>query len=158
MEKRLSRWGVGPRIGRAAVLYAAAAGIATFLWPELCLVESVPYRLLAWIGGCFVAVGVVMLALAARAVMTAYNRDQLVTTGIAALVRHPIYSAWIMFILPGLVLFSASWPVFLTPVAAYMAFRRFIHTEDEYLTKHFGKSYLDYRQRVSELFPIPRFH
>jgi protein-S-isoprenylcysteine O-methyltransferase Ste14 len=88
--------------------------------------------------------------------MRAYNRDELVTSGIFAFVRHPIYSAWIVFLLPALALFTASWPFLLMPVVAYTVFKRLVHREDEYLLDRFGQSYRDYRARVSEILPIPR--
>jgi protein-S-isoprenylcysteine O-methyltransferase Ste14 len=101
-------------------------------------------------------VGVPLLVLAARSVMGAYNHDQLATGGVLALGRHPIYSAWIVFILPGLALLSRSWPMLLMPLVAYAVFKARIHCEDEYLTQRFGQAYLQYRSRVNELIPIPR--
>jgi protein-S-isoprenylcysteine O-methyltransferase Ste14 len=71
------------------------------------------------------------------------------------LVRHPIYSAWIVFILPGIVLPTASWPLLLTPLFAYAAFKLLIRHEDDYLQERFGEAYLDYRNRVNELLLIP---
>jgi protein-S-isoprenylcysteine O-methyltransferase Ste14 len=90
-------------------------------------------------------------------VMRAYNRDELVTSGAFALVRHPIYAAWITLVFPGLALLIRSWPMLLTPLIAYAIFRRLIHREDEYLEQRFGQAYLDYRGRVNEVIPIPRF-
>jgi protein-S-isoprenylcysteine O-methyltransferase Ste14 len=97
-----------------------------------------------------------MLVLAARSVMGAYNHDRLATGGLLGLVRNPIYSAWIVFILPGLALLSRSWPMLLMPLVAYAVFKARIHREDEYLTEQFGQAYLEYRDRVNELIPIPR--
>jgi protein-S-isoprenylcysteine O-methyltransferase Ste14 len=90
-------------------------------------------------------------------VMRAYNRDQLVTSGVFALVRHPVYGAWITLIFPGLALLTRSWPMFISPLIAYALFKRLIHREDEYLEKRFGQAYLDYRRRVNEVIAIPRF-
>ena len=98
-----------------------------------------------------------MLAVSVRSVMGAYKEDQLATGGLLAIVRHPIYSAWIVFILPGLAFLSQSWPMLLTPLVAYAVFKVLIHREDEYLEERFGEAYLDYRARVNELIPVPRF-
>jgi len=94
-----------------------------------------------------------MLAVAAASVMKAYHRDELATGGILAWSRHPIYAAWIVLLLPGLMLFTRSWPLLLTPLAAYAAFKSSIHEEDDYLAERFGRDYRDYRARVPELFP-----
>jgi protein-S-isoprenylcysteine O-methyltransferase Ste14 len=156
-EDRLSRWGIGPHIAVVALTYAILAGVATRRWPDICRIRLAPNLVLGPVAGMLLIVGVLMLVIAARSVMGADNRDQLVTSGICALVRNPIYSAWIAFILPGLALFSRSWPLLLTPFAAYAVFKLLIHREDEYLESRFGQPYLDYRARVNELIPVPRF-
>jgi len=156
MPARLSRWGVGPQIAAAALGYAVLAGAASRRWPNLCLLRWLPFGVDEAIAGILLVAGVAMLMVAARSVMRAYNRDQLITSGVFGLVRHPVYSAWIVFLVPALGLLSRSWPVLLTPLAAYAAFKRLIHREDEYLQQRFGQAYLDYRASVSELIPRPR--
>ncbi len=154
MKDRLSRWGVGPQIAIAALAYAVLAGAATHRWPNAFRMQFVPYVLVASLGSILLAGGVSMSVLAARAATRAYNRDQLVTSGIFGVVRHPIYSAWIVLIMPGLALLTGSWPVVLTPLAAYAVFKLTIHQEDEYLEQRFGQAYIDYRRRVNELIPF----
>jgi len=131
-------------------------GIATHLWPDVCLIRAVPYRVFLAVGAVFLAVGIPMLIVAGRAAMRAYNQDTLATTGIFGLTRNPIYAAWIVFIIPGLVMFSRSWPLLLTPVVAYVAFKIWIRKENDYLEQRFGDAYREYRERVNELVPIPR--
>jgi protein-S-isoprenylcysteine O-methyltransferase Ste14 len=76
-----------------------------------------------------------MLVVAARALNRAYKRDELVSSGVFALARHPIYSAWIVLIAPGLALLSRSWLQLLTPLVAYAVFKLLIHQGDEYLER-----------------------
>jgi protein-S-isoprenylcysteine O-methyltransferase Ste14 len=156
MTRELSRWGVGPSIMVSAGAYAAVAGLATWLWPEACLVTAIPLVVFLVAGIGLVVVGVPMLVVAARAATVAYNSDKLATTGIFGLTRNPIYSAWIVFIIPGLVLLSRSWPLFLTPVVAYFIFKARIGRENEYLEKRFGDEYRKYKAQVNELVPFPR--
>lgn len=153
MSRELSRWGVGPSIVVSAGAYAAVAGLATWLWPDVCLVTAVPSIVFIVAGIGAVAVGVPMLVVAGRAATVAYNSDKLATTGIFGLTRNPIYSAWIVFIIPGLVLMSRSWPLFLTPVVAYMIFKAKIGRENEYLENRFGDEYRKYKGEVNELIP-----
>lgn len=157
MYGRLSRWGVGPKVLVTALGYAIVAGAVTATWPRIFLIHGIPSALLVTLGLTLLALGVPMLVLAGRAATVAYNQDTLATTGIFGRVRNPIYSAWIVLIIPGLALLSRSWLVLATPLIAYAAFKLLIRKEDEYLTNRFGQAYLDYRARVNELIPIPRF-
>jgi protein-S-isoprenylcysteine O-methyltransferase Ste14 len=62
-----------------------------------------------------------------------------------------------VFNLPGIAFLTRSWPLFLMPLVAYAVFKLLIHREDEYLERRFGQAYLDYRARVNEVIPVPRF-
>ena len=157
MTRELSRWGVGPSIMVSAGAYAAVAGLATRLWPNVCLVTAVPPTVFLVAGIVLLVIGVPMLVVAARAATMAYNSDKLATTGIFGIVRNPIYSAWIVFIIPGLMLLTHSWPLFLTPVVAYVVFKTTIRRENDYLERHFGDDYRRYKVEVNELVPFPRF-
>ena len=141
----------------SAGLYAIVAGLATWSWPEVCLVTAVPHPAFSVAGIALLLIGIPMLVVAGRAAMTAYNSDRLATTGIFGVVRNPVYSAWIVFIIPGLVLFSRSWPLFLAPAVAYMVFKARIGRENEYLEKRFAEEYRRYKAEVNELLPFPRF-
>ena len=157
MEKRLSRWGIGPMTFLPTVAYGFAAMAATYTWPDACLLRWPPYAVFATAGWILLALGVPMWLTAAISVMRAYNRDQLVTAGVFGLVRNPVYSAMIVLNLPGIALLTRSWVVFPMPLVAYTIFKRLIHREDEYLERRFGQAYLDYRARVNEVIPVPRF-
>ena len=156
MTREISRWGVGPSIMLSAGGYAAVAGIATWLWPKVFIVSVIPYTAFVASGIMILVVGLPMLIVGGRAAMRAYDSDELATTGIFGLVRNPIYSAWIVFLIPGLVLLSRSWPMFLTPLVAYVVFKARIGREDEYLENRFGEGYRQYRTQVNELIPISR--
>jgi protein-S-isoprenylcysteine O-methyltransferase Ste14 len=158
MKNRLSRFGVGPRIATAAVAYVLAAGAATYLWPEVCRMQFLPSGVLPAVGAVLLAIGVPLGLVAVISVMRAYDRDTLLTSGVFALVRHPVYAAWIVWNLPGIALLAQSWPLLAAPLVAYAVFKSTIHREDEYLEQRFGQEYRDYRNRVRELFPFPRFH
>lgn len=156
MIREMSRWGVGPSILLPMGAYAAVVGLATWLWPDVCLVTAVPRMVFLVAGIVLLVIGVPMLVVAGRALTIAYNSDKLATTGVFGLTRNPIYSAWIVFIIPGLVLMSRSWPLFLTPVMAYLVFKARIGRENEYLEKRFGDDYRAYKAQVNELVPFPR--
>ena len=157
MNSRLSRFGIGPRILVSAAAYAVLGIAATCLWPTVCLIPWPPPAVFVTVGILLLMIGVPMWLIAMRAVMRAYNSDRLVTSGVFSLVRHPVYSAWIVFNIPAIALLCRSWPLLLAPLVAYVVFKLSIRTEDEYLEQRFGQEYRDYRARVNELIPIPKF-
>jgi protein-S-isoprenylcysteine O-methyltransferase Ste14 len=156
VEKRLSRFGIGPSSFVPSLIYTAAAWAATSAWPGVFLWRSLP-DVVGTAGVVLMAAGLLLWMVGVVTVMRAYNRDQLVTSGVFALVRHPVYAAWITLVFPGLALVVRSWPMLITPLIAYAIFKSLIHREDEYLEQRFGQAYLDYRGRVNEVIPIPRF-
>jgi protein-S-isoprenylcysteine O-methyltransferase Ste14 len=155
-EKRLSRWGIGPKTFVPSITYTIAAWAVTRAWPGVLRFGAAP-RLFETVGAVLIAMGLALWLSGAITVMRAYGRDQLVTSGPYALVRHPVYAGWITMVFPGLALVCRSWPMLLAPFVAYAIFKSRVHVEDEYLERRFGRPYLDYRVRVREVLPIPRF-
>lgn len=157
MKARMTIWGVGPKIMVPTFGYLVVAGIATYLWPAACLVQAVPYVFFLVPGIVLLAIGLPMLVVAVASVKVAYTRGELATTGIFGVVRNPIYAAWIVFNIPGLVLLVRSWPMFVAPFLAYGLFKVLVSKEERYLEERFGQAYLDYRSRVNQIIPVPRF-
>ena len=100
--------------------------------------------------------GVTIYVKALRNFNVDYKKGALATKGPFSVVRHPIYAAWILLIIPGFVLLFRSWLLLGVPPVAYIAFRALIHEEDAHLQRTFGQSYLKYRFRVNEMFPFGR--
>lgn len=155
MDQRLSRFGVGPKIATSVVVSAALAGLLSYSFFDVCVVPAFHQAAVVTLALILIVTGVLMWLIGAITVMRAYNRDQLLTCGVFGLVRHPMYAAWIVLILPGVALLTASWPFLLVPLVGYAVFKVLIHIEDEYLQKRFGQTYSDYRASVNEILPIP---
>ena len=154
-EKRMTRWGIGPRIAVPSLILSMAAWMAAAQWPGIFLVRFP--EALRDAGMVLFGLGVLLWASGAITVMRAFNRGELVTTGAFAVVRHPVYAGWISLALPGLGLFTGLWPLFAIALGGYVIFIRLIHREEEYLEERFGKVYIEYRGRVNALLPVPRF-
>ena len=154
--ERMSRWGVGPSILMTALSYIVLASTVTNHSPEVCLIRAIPYQVFLVAGTLLLAIGVPLLVVALIALNRNYDRDQLATGGIYGIVRNPIYSAWVVFLIPGLVFLSPSWPLLLTPLVTYIAFKATIAREEAYLEERFGDTYRKYRSEVRELLPFPR--
>jgi protein-S-isoprenylcysteine O-methyltransferase Ste14 len=140
-----------------AVGYAVPAAAATCLWPAVCLMRSLPCAAVFVVGAVLLAIGIPLWLAGVVAAMRAYNKDALVTSGVFGMVRHPIYSAWIVFNIPAIAVLCRSWPLLGTAVVTYVVFKFAIRREDEYLEQRFGQAYRDYRSRVNEIVPMPKF-
>jgi protein-S-isoprenylcysteine O-methyltransferase Ste14 len=105
-------------------------------------------------GSTLVVTGTAVYVMALRTFNQGYNSHQLVTHGLYACVRHPIYFAWIVLICPGVVLFFQSWLMLILPLVAYGSFKLSIHREDRALEDRFGQAYQDYRARTPEFLPV----
>jgi protein-S-isoprenylcysteine O-methyltransferase Ste14 len=71
----------------------------------------------------------------------------LITTGVFAFSRNPVYTAF------GLVLFGqffvySSWILLVYIIAGIWLFHRQVLLEEGFLTKHYGKEYIEYCKRV----------
>lgn len=79
--------------------------------------------------------------------------NELVTTGVYSVVRHPIYSAF-AFVLTGVLLIYSNLYLLLLPFM-YWAFLTALMkaTEEKWLVDQFGKEYEDYCRRVNRCIP-----
>lgn len=140
------------------VIYAAAAILAALLawfapWPIL------PNGFAGWLIRGF---GVLLAALGAITGLSAEHRFKragtpvpptrpttaLVTDGVYARTRNPMYLA-LTLILAGLgFAFGSLWFLLATPVAMFAVTKLAIEREERYLAEKFGEPYLSYRARV----------
>jgi len=88
--------------------------------------------------------------------LTGFSKGQLVTTGAYGVVRNPIYSSVTFFVLPAVALMTLTWVYLVASVFLYAGVMIFIGTEEEQLTRAFGKEYQDYLARVDRLVPFKK--
>jgi len=82
-----------------------------------------------------------------------FDLGRLVTDGVYAYVRHPVYAVWILFIAPGLFLTTDALFLIALPFLMYAVFRTLIVEEDEYLKQRFGQEFTDYTKKVNSIIP-----
>jgi protein-S-isoprenylcysteine O-methyltransferase Ste14 len=149
----MSRWGVGPVFTVISLLYG---GMVLVL--HLVFFPSLTFTIIDWpvniiIGGALIAIGLPVFIIPALTIDKYYFSSRLCTTGVYAFIRHPIYGAWISFIIPGMVIIMGSIIGISVPVFMYFVYRRLIAKEEEYLENKFGAEYRNYKKRVGGIFP-----
>jgi len=145
-------WGVGPRIVIATVGCFVLLLAVGAIFPALRLGERPPAAL-ATLAGILLAATVAVWIVVIREVRPAHFAGRLVTRGLFARVRDPVYSAFIFLGCPGLALLLWSWPGLALPLVAYALYRRWIPLEEARLRQRFGAEYAAYRRRVPALVP-----
>ena len=83
-------------------------------------------------------------------------KNELVTTGVYAYVRNPVYSAF-MFVCTGVLLIYGNLVLLVLPII-YWGFMNVLMklTEEKWLEDLYGKEYVQYRQRVNRCIPWKR--
>lgn len=156
MAQRMTPWGVGPVLALTSLAYFAVAMALHLSNPDLLRMSRDPHIAYTIAGSILVVTGFVIWALGARVIHKAFREGRLLTTGVYGLVRNPMYSAFIVFVSPGVALWFRSWILLTMPVVAYVIFRLLIRKEEVYLQEKFGQAYLDYKRRVNALIPFAR--
>jgi protein-S-isoprenylcysteine O-methyltransferase Ste14 len=153
---RITAFGIGPRLAFSMLPYSVLALGVHIDLPHLgrMTARSSPVFMVA--GAALIAGGIVLWALGERVVIRAFRAGRLQTSGIYALVRHPMYSSALVFVIPGLALLLRSWPILSVAAGAYLAFRFLVRREERYLLDKFGQEFTDYRARVNAVVPLPR--
>jgi protein-S-isoprenylcysteine O-methyltransferase Ste14 len=153
MEKKMSLMGIGPKLFLVTILYVI---ILIFLnnriLPGLRII-FVPYHFLLYTGIFLILTGLTMLIPSGLALSKLKTSEVLYTKGVFSICRHPLYSAWIVFIIPGVTLMTASWLMLSIPLFMYIFFRIFIREEETYLANTFGEQYKAYKNKTGLLFP-----
>lgn len=153
MEK-LSILGIGPKIGRIALPWLAVAITLSILYPGVFAYLQSRSLVLTIAGIILMVVGVALWFISGKIMVEAVHETKLQTGGPFALCRNPLYSAIILFVIPGLSLVMNSWLIITTCPVAYLVFKRCIREECAELEKVFGEAYKKYCSETPEFFPL----
>ena len=156
MEKgHLPILGVGP-------LYVVTIILMTIISITLSATGIIPVITFANFQWIFILIGILCFAIGItlwlRAVIidkldTHIIKNELVTTGVYAYVRNPVYSAF-MFVCTGVLLIYGNLVLLVLPII-YWGFMTVLMklTEEKWLEDLYGKEYVQYRQRVNRCIP-----
>jgi protein-S-isoprenylcysteine O-methyltransferase Ste14 len=137
-----------------ALFYFYIVFAAAFNFPTFSRQEMVHSGVVSWVGALLCVAGLVLLFLSIvsfgksfRVGIDQDRPDKLVTTGIFAFSRNPIYVAF-GFVLLGQFLLFSNWILFAYMIAAVWLFHRQVLREEEFMRKHYGQQYSEYCERV----------
>lgn len=137
-----------------AFLYFYAILASVFDLPLIGKSGMFQSKSLAWLGvtSCFAGLFLILWSLVSfrtsfRVGIDIDRPDRLVTTGVFAHSRNPIYLAF-AFILCGEFLVFSTWISLIYLCAGIWLFHRQVLLEEEFLDKQYGQEYKDYCERV----------
>lgn len=147
----MTRWGIGP-------IYAAGSVISVaILWKiniSLLPILIMPYNPFVFVLGIgLIAAGLLILVTAVVQVHSAFSSRKLVTRGVYAYMRDPVYAVWILLIVPGFILITRMLLLTIAPFLMYSLLKALIRREEAYMELTFGKEYLDYKSKVNSMIP-----
>jgi len=137
-----------------ALLYFYIVFAAAFDLPSVSKQEFFHSGAVSWLGVLLCLAGLTLLFLSLvsfgksfRVGIDPDRPDRLVTTGVFAFSRNPIYVAFALVLLGQFLVFS-NWILVVYLVAAIALFHRQVLREEEFLKKQYGREYLEYCDRV----------
>ena len=137
-----------------ALFYFYLVFANAFNLPTVSTQEFFHSEIVAWIGVFFCLAGLLLLLWSLvsfgqsfRVGIDAEHPDKLITNGIFAFTRNPIYVAFATILLGQFLIFS-NWILLVYMVAGIWLFHRQVLREEEYLKQHYGEEYLEYCNRV----------
>jgi len=137
-----------------ALLYFYLVFAAAFQWPTLSTQEFFHSEVIRWVGVLLCLAGLLLLLASLvsfgksfRVGIDTNHPDKLITTGIFALSRNPIYVAFACLLLGQFLIFS-NWILLVYLVAAVWLFHRQVVREEAFLKTQYGKAYAEYCNRV----------
>ena len=137
-----------------ALFYFYTVFAAAFGWPLVNGDRFFHVRALPWIGValCFAGLLVLLASLISfgrsfRVGIDVDHPDQLVTTGVFAWSRNPIYVA-LFLVLVGQLLIFPNWVPLVYLFAGTWLFHRQVLREEEFMRRQYGQEYEAYCQRV----------
>ena len=137
-----------------ALFYFYLVFAAAFGWPAPSTRELFDSEALRWVGVALCVAALTLLAWSLvsfgqsfRVGIDTERPDKLITTGIFAFSRNPIYVGFALILL-GQFLISSSWLLLAYLLAGYWLFHRQVLREEQFLSNYYGDSFENYRQRV----------
>ena len=137
-----------------ALFYFYLVFAHAFHLPTVSTHEFFHSEIIAWIGVFFCLAGLSLLLWSLvsfgqsfRVGIDTEHPDKLITTGVFAFSRNPIYTAFALILLGQFLIFP-NWIILIYTVAGAWLFHRQVLREEDYLKQHYGREYLAYSNRV----------
>ena len=137
-----------------ALFYFYLVFANAFNLPTVSTQEFFHSEMISWVGVFFCLAGLLLLLWSLisfgqsfRVGIDTEHPDELITSGVFAFSRNPIYVAFALILLGQFLIFP-NWILLIYMGAGIWLFHRQVLREEDYLKQHYGKEYLAYSNQV----------
>lgn len=148
--------GVGPRImiiTAPLLLAAIVLEIQSVPFADVIFLKNNFAKTLGWF---WLVTGIFAFISTMAQFISNFPKGKLITTGMYACSRNPIYACWIVFILPAVGIICSNWLFFAASILMCIVTVLLVRKEESELLQCFGKQYLAYKEKVGLIFSFPR--
>jgi len=153
--KKLSLLGIGPKVALVLLPWLAMSIIISSVYKKQFLYTFSASNAVLVSGIILMIIGLILYFSTVKLLLSGLKETKLVTTGAYRLCQNPLYSTFVLFVIPALSLILNSWLVLTTSVVGYALFSLFVKQEYKELESIFGEEYLKYKSKTPEFFPNP---
>lgn len=151
ISRQQKLFGVGP-VGAAIsfVWLAIAYWLSHTLGYLAILANPAPLKI---VGAVLVIMGLGLHFWSMWTLRNWWNKDKLCTTGPFRWFRHPMYAAWITFVLPGFAFFLNSWIILIFVILLHPIWLLLVIREEKMILDKFQDEYRAYAAHTGRYFP-----
>lgn len=139
--------GSGDKIMLLTLPFLIIGVILNILYPSLFSVGGPPGALKA-LSIIILIPGVIIWLWSVVLILKKVPKQELITSGPYALVKHPLYTSVALLVLPCIGLLLNTWLGILVGIVLYVASRMFAPEEERMLAKTFGAAWDEYLKKV----------
>ena len=139
--------GSGDRIFLVTTPFLIIGLVLNILFPSLFSVGGTPF-VLKVLSIIVLAVGVIIWLWSVVLILTKVPKHELITSGPYAFIKHPLYTAVALLVLPWIGLLLDTWLGVLIGLILYLATRLFSPEEERNLSRTFGTAWDEYCNKV----------
>jgi protein-S-isoprenylcysteine O-methyltransferase Ste14 len=144
-------FGVGPMGAVISfVLLVVAVWVDHLLGHPTILTNPAPLKI---IGAVVVVIGLGLHFWSMWTLRNWWGKDELCIHGPFKWFRHPMYAAWITFVLPGMALYLNSWIILFFVILLHPIWHMLVIREEKMMFEKFHDEYRAYAARTGRFFP-----